>query len=178
MGMANLKFNIETIPGFTEVKKITPSSFDDHRGSLWTSATPNLGRTLLPAGLTFNHDKFARTYANVLRGIHGDQKSYKLVSCLAGKVFQVVVDAREESPTFLHWRSFVLGGECNQMILIPPRFGNAFLALDEDVVYHYKLAYTGEYSDADSQFTIAWDDPRLNIPWPNMSPILSMRDEG
>ena len=62
------------------------------------------------------------------------------------------------------------------MVLIPPGIGNAFYVNSEKATYHYKLAYHGEYVDADEQFTVPWDDPRINIEWPSRSPILSDRD--
>jgi dTDP-4-dehydrorhamnose 3,5-epimerase len=62
------------------------------------------------------------------------------------------------------------------MILIPPGMGNAFYVKSSSAIYHYKLAYSGNYIDADEQFTIAWNDPLLNIKWSTNDPILSKRD--
>ena len=62
------------------------------------------------------------------------------------------------------------------MVLIPPGLGNAFFVKSEFATYHYKLAYQGDYVDSEDQFTVAWDDPRINIDWPSKDPILSERD--
>lgn len=161
------------LPG---VKMITPSVFEESRGSIWTSYNSELLGDLLPAGLAFKHDKFSQSKANVLRGIHGDHQSWKLVSCIYGKIKQVVVDMRDSSDTYLEWESFDLGPQNRSMILIPPGMGNAFYVGSNSAVYHYKLAYPGDYIDADEQFTVPWNDPRLNISWPTDTPILSERD--
>ena len=110
----------KVLPG---VKIITPSIFEESRGAIWTSyGTDSIG-SLLPEGLAFKHDKFSLSNANVLRGIHGDHKSWKLVSCISGTIKQVVVDMRENSDTYLSWESFDLGTQNRSMILIPPRHG-------------------------------------------------------
>ena len=171
-----LEFSIvdsEVLPG---VKIITPSVFEESRGSVWTSYSTDSLNSLLPRELNFKHDKFSRSNANVLRGIHGDHKSWKLVSCIHGQIQQVVVDMRESSKTYLKWESFDLGNQNKSMILIPPGMGNAFYVSSNSAVYHYKLAYSGDYIDADQQFTVLWNDSRLSIKWQGNDPILSERD--
>ena len=63
------------------------------------------------------------------------------------------------------------------MVLIPPGFGNAFLVLSNRSVFFYKWSYEGEYPDVKDQFTIKWNDPRVNINWPIEKPILQLRDK-
>ena len=169
------EFELKKSDIFDDVKIISPSIFSEKRGEIWTSYTTSSVGALLPKGLSFVHDKFSKSNQNVLRGIHGDSKSWKLVSCLHGEILQVVVDMRETSKTFLKWEKFYLGSD-RSTILIPPGFGNAFLVLSETAIYHYKLAYDGKYIDADNQFTVSWNDPRLNISWPIDDPIISERD--
>ena len=163
----------DVLPG---VKVITPSVFEESRGSIWTSYRTDLLGSFLPGELSFKHDKFSQSNANVLRGIHGDHKSWKLVSCIHGQIMQVVVDMRASSKTYLKWESFDLGAQNRSMILIPPGMGNAFHVSSRSAIYHYKLAYSGDYIDADEQFTVSWNDPRINIKWPTNDPILSERD--
>lgn len=165
--------NSELLEG---VQIITPTVFDDSRGSIWTSYSTDLLSYLLPGDLLFKHDKFSKSDFNVLRGIHGDHKSWKLVSCIHGQVMQVVVDMRAFSKTYLMWESFDLGSHNRSMILIPPGMGNAFYVNSHSAIYHYKLAYHGDYIDADDQFTVPWNDKRFNINWPTSDPILSERD--
>ena len=155
---------------------ITPSVYDESRGSIWTSYNTNQIGSLIPEGLSFKHDKFSSSKYNVLRGIHGDNKSWKLVSCVYGSVLQVVVDLREDSSSYSAHECFNLGCDDHRSVLIPPGLGNAFYVKSSVATYHYKLAYQGAYADADEQFTVAWNDPKINIDWPSSDPILSERD--
>ena len=161
-----------------EISVFQHSKFSDIRGNLWTTYDKNIDITLKDmTGFNFVHDKFAINRKGVLRGIHGDFTSWKLVTVIHGKVLQAVVDCRPNSKTFLRYTTFELDHENPQSILLPPGFGNAFLSITDDCVYHYKLAYFGEYTDADQQFTYRWNDARIGIEWPTKRPILSKRDE-
>ena len=159
-----------------EVTIINPDIFNDSRGSLYTTFLKDKFENLLPQNISFVHDKFAVSKKNVLRGIHGDFFSWKLISCVYGKIFQVVVDNRKESKTYLEHFGLILDGSSPKSVLIPPGFGNAFQVLSDNAVYNYKLAYSGDYRDADEQFTLKWNDERISIDWPNNNPILSERD--
>lgn len=149
----------------------------DHRGSLFTTFHSDVFNQFIPEGLTFKHDKFSKSYNNVLRGIHGDTKSWKLVTAVYGKIFQVVVDCRPQSKTYLQWQSFEIDADKPKLILLPPGIGNAFYVMSQETIYHYKLAYEGEYFDANDQFTMKWNDSRLSILWPTTKPTLSDRDK-
>jgi dTDP-4-dehydrorhamnose 3,5-epimerase len=70
----------------------------------------------------------------------------------------------------------MLDDKSRDRILLPPGFGNGYLILSDSAVMHYKWAYDGEYPDVDQQFSLKWDDPRLNINWAIDNPILSKRD--
>ena len=159
------------------VKIITPSVHNDERGTLFTTFYQDVYSELIPNGLQFKHDKFARTIQKVLRGIHGDTKSWKLVTAVYGEITQVVVDNRVESPTYTKWEAFKISGIEPKLILLPPGVGNAFYVHSTEALYHYKLAYKGEYFDAEDQFTIKWNNPEIGIEWPDMDPILSERDK-
>lgn len=170
------KFNIIKSDLFCDVKVLTPTIHKESRGEIWTSYSTALLGSLVPSNISFKHDKFSESKFNVLRGIHGDHKSWKLVSCVSGTIMQVVVDMRPSSMTYLKWQSFELGPSNRSIILIPPGMGNAFYVSSISAVYHYKLAYDGDYIDADEQFTVSWNDPILDIPWPTIDPVLSKRD--
>jgi len=170
--------NIEVSNTLEDVKILTPSVSEDSRGNIWTSYTSEEIDTLLPADLSFKHDKFSMSKKNVLRGLHGDHKSWKLVTCVYGQICQVVVDLREDSPSYLQSHQFIIDSSKPQSILIPPGMGNGYFVISPTALYHYKLAYNGDYIDADQQFTIKWNDPRLKITWPTDNPILSNRDKG
>tara|TARA_R110002074_G_scaffold122067_2_gene256640 strand:+ start:1729 stop:2211 length:483 start_codon:yes stop_codon:yes gene_type:complete len=151
-----------------------PDVHTDYRGDLWT-----LWRhTDLEWGeLSFNHDKVSTSRKNVLRGIHGDNKSWKLITCLYGDIYFVMVDNRESSDTFMKWESITLNDRNRKQVLLPPGVGNGFLVMSEHSVFHYKWSYDGDYPDVDQQFTIKWDDPIVDVKWPIDNPILSNRDK-
>ena len=154
------------------------NSFNDNRGSIWTSYLKNEIEKFLPDDIIFNHDKFSKSKNNVLRGIHGDNKSWKLVTCIYGEIQQVVVDCKVGSGTYGKHQSFLLNENKFTSILIPPSFGNAYYVISNEAIYHYKIAYTGSYHDVKDQFTIKWDDPKFSIDWKfKNKPILSKRDE-
>ena len=114
----------------------------------------------------------------VLRGLHYDHKTWKLISCVYGKVFFVVVDCRKKSKNFLKSFSINLNAEDNIQVLVPPYFANGHLCLSKDCVFHYKLSYKGKYSDVKNQQNLKWDDIRLKINWPiKKNLIMSKRDK-
>ena len=144
-------------------------AFTDYRGDLYTTWK----NTDLDLGdMFFNHDKVSTSRKHVLRGIHGDNKSWKLVTCLYGEIYFVLVDNRESSDTFIQWDSMILSDRNRKQVLIPPGVGNGFLVLSDHSVFHYKWSYEGEYADVDEQFTIKWNDPMVGIEWPINNPIL------
>jgi len=156
---------------------IKPSIAKDERGNIWTSFVKDEIEKLLPDELCFKHDKFSQSKKNVLRGIHGDKKSWKLVTCVFGEIYQVVVDCRKDSDTYGFYDSFTICEKNQIMVLIPPILGNAYYVKSDKAVYHYKLAYKGTYYDANEQFSFKWNDPLFNIKWLTNNPILSDRDK-
>jgi dTDP-4-dehydrorhamnose 3,5-epimerase len=158
------------------VKIVIPSVAKDTRGTVWTSFLKEELNDLLPDNLSFIHDKFSESQNNVLRGIHGDEKTWKLVTSVYGEIYQVVVDCRKESDTYGNWQDFTISKDQQCSVLIPPGVGNAFYVLSQTAVYHYKLAYRDGYNDIENQFTVSWDDKNYNIKWPTDKPILSERD--
>lgn len=155
---------------FPEVKTYQPDSFEDFRGELYTLFKQE------DSDLVFNHDKVSVSKKHVLRGLHGDSKSWKLITCLAGEVMLVVVDNRENSPNYLKWDSIILTAKNRKSVLVPPMFANGHLVLSEEATFFYKWSYPGKYPDVDDQFTLKWNNPKIGIYWPISNPILSKRD--
>ena len=122
----------------------------------------------------FIQDDISVSTRNVLRGIHGDAETWKLITCLHGKFYLVVVNCDRESRSFGQWQSFVLSDANQYQVLVPPKYGNGHLVLSEKTIFHYKQ---NTYYNPQGQFTYKWNDPRLNIWWPIKNPILSQRDE-
>ena len=172
----SIEFDIQQSTEITGVYIFKPSISEDSRGNIWTSFLQDEVEELLPDDLYFKHDKFSTSKHNVLRGIHGDTKSWKLVTCVFGEIQQVVVDMRKNSPTYKQWQSFTINKNNQQLILIPPNMGNAYYVKSSEAVYHYKLAYDGDYIDADEQFSVSWNDDSIGIKWLSDNPILSNRD--
>ena len=160
-----------------DVKIFIPSVYNDLRGNIYTSYLSEEYDKFLPKRIKFNHDKFAESKYNVLRGLHGDTKTWKLVSCVYGELYEVVVDMRKDSPTYLKWEAFNLNSKEYKQVLIPPNFINGYYVKSEKAVFHYKLAYDGEYLDANEQITLKWNSPNLGIKWPCTNPILQERDK-
>lgn len=124
----------------------------------------------------FLQDNISCSFRNVLRGIHGDPETWKLINCLKGKVYVVIVDCDEESEDFGKWQSFVLSEKNMHQILVPPKFGTSHLVLSDDAALNYKQS-TYYNPEVLKQFTYRYDEPRFNIWWPIKNPILSQRDE-
>jgi len=158
-------WSINTMDKLSEVKVFTPSYFSDDRGDLWTIWKKN------NFNLEFNHDKVSVSKKNVIRGIHGDEKSWKLVTCLYGEIYFVVVNPKTKI-----WDHVMLTGENKKIVLVPPKYGNGQCILSNQAVFMYKWSYDGVYPDVEDQFTINWNDSSLNIDWPIDNPILSDRD--
>jgi dTDP-4-dehydrorhamnose 3,5-epimerase len=157
---------------FPEVTIYQPDIYTDFRGDLLTL----WNRDKFEPKLDFKHNKISTSRKHVLRGMHGDCKSWKLTSCLHGEMYFVVVDARPESANYLKWDSIILNDKSRKLILTPPRFAIGFLVLSDQALLNYMWAYDGAYADVDDQFTLKWDDSNINIYWPIDSPILSQRD--
>lgn len=159
-----------TLPG---VLKIERELFKDHRGIF---AVIYRKKWYVEAGIKteFVQENSSSSSKNVLRGLHGDPETWKLVSCTNGELYLVVLDYDRESPSFGKWESFVLTNDNGLQILVPPMHALGHLVLSDLATFHYKESEY--YTDGKNQFTVKWDDPRFNISWPIANPVLSDRD--
>ena len=156
-----------------KVLLIKPDVFEDHRGEYVEIYNEELYRKN-GIDIKFVQEDISVSTKNVLRGIHGDSETWKLISCLYGKFYFVVVNCDVDSEFFGKWQSFVLSDVNRLQVLVPPKHGNAHLILSEKAIFHYKQS---TYYDPTKQFTYKWDEPKFNIWWPIKNPILSQRDE-
>ena len=156
-----------------QVILIKPDVFEDHRGEYIETYNEKL-YVQHGINIKFVQDDISVSSMNVIRGIHGDAETWKLISCLYGKFYLVVVNCDKRSNEFGKWQSFVLSDRNMLQVLVPPMHGNAHLILTNKAIFHYKQS---TYYDPSRQFTYKWDDPVLNIWWPVKNPVLSMRDE-
>ena len=163
----------EIIPG---LRIVTPDVFRDFRGEY--VETFSAKRYDFDDGtgnkVVFVEDDISVSSKGVLRGLHGDPKTWKLVQCLFGEFFLVVADMRKDSLAYFKWQSFSLNDQNRMQVLIPAGCGNGHLCLSEKCIFSYKQSQL--YDGGASQFTIKWDEPKLNIQWPIKNPILSQRD--
>ena len=156
-----------------DVKTFSKDSFVDDRGELYT-----IWKDTDTPSINFNHDKLAISNQNVLRGLHTD-KSWKLITCLYGKIQLVVVNYNKESFDYLSWTDFIIDADSKEKlsVLVPPGFLNGHLILSEQAIFHYKWSYKGEYPDVKDQTSVLWSDPKIDINWLTKNPILSDRDK-
>lgn len=154
---------------------IKPGVFQDHRG-VYVETYNEADYDHAGIWMDFVQDDYSCSRKNVLRGIHGDDVTWKLVSCPYGGIYLAVADCRQEEPTFGEWDSFFLGGASGWQVLVPPGFGNGHLVLTNRAVFHYKQS---TYYNPDIQFSYRYDDPAFGIDWPLLEePVLSQRDRG
>lgn len=156
------------------VKYLTTDRFEDLRGEYGGVYDEAL---YAANGLTvkFVADQVSFSYRNVLRGLHGDTRTTKLVQCLHGTVYTVAADCDPDSPDFGKWQSFILSDKNHKQLWVPPMYGLGYYAQTETVVFTYKLSCS--LTPPEEQFTYRWDDPAFQIHWPGKTPILSLRDQ-
>lgn len=153
----------------------TPSPVRDQRGffSRTFDAAAFRQAGLDPDG--FAQDSLSRSRRGVIRGLHlrsGVGES-KLVRCSYGRIWDVVVDLRRDSPTFGRWEAFDLDGEQQQSIYIPAGCAHGFQALTDPADTAYRI---DRPHDPGEDVTIAYDDPDLAITWPLEAVLMSDRD--
>jgi len=154
------------------VKLVIPDRFEDHRGTYMELYDSENFKSITSE--TFVQDDISISRKGVLRGLHGDRRTTKIVTVLKGSGYALIADNRPESPTYKKWQSFTLSGQNGNMLFLPAGIGNSILALEDDIIYYYKQ--NTHFTDG-QQFTIKWDDPSWDFWWPIKNPILSMRDE-
>lgn len=154
------------------VKLIIPERFEDHRGSYIELYDSKNFEEITQE--KFVQDDISISRKNVLRGLHGDRRTTKLVTVLRGSGYALIADNRKDSPTYKHWQSFILSEQNKNMLLLPPGVGNSILALEDNIIYYYKQ---NTHFVGGQQFTIKWNDSEWDFWWPTKNPILSMRDE-
>ncbi|MQT92788.1 dTDP-4-dehydrorhamnose 3,5-epimerase [Pseudomonas helleri] len=168
-----------TIP---DVLIIEPTVYSDDRG--WFMESFNEERFVteieklgLEAPRPFVQDNHSCSKIGVLRGLHYQAEPHsqgKLVRVVQGAAFDVAVDIREQSATYLKWVGVELSASNSKMLWIPEGFAHGFLALQDDTHFLYK---TTDYYDKNSERSIVWNDPALGIDWPHLeSYIISSKD--
>jgi dTDP-4-dehydrorhamnose 3,5-epimerase len=151
-------FRGQNFEGFSSSKYNNIFSSESEK---WAEEKPN-----------FCVDSFSRSRKKVLRGFHGDTKTWKLIQVLYGTVLFAVIDTRKDSPSFNNCFSTILSLENKIQVLVPKGCVNAHLCLSDECVFHYKL--THEYVSQEDQIHVHWQSSE--VLWPVKNPIVSQRD--
>jgi len=147
--------------------------FEDERGSFRESFNiRDIQRIIGP--YEFVQDSHSISTKNVVRGLHYqiEHAQGKLVRCIAGEIYDVIVDLRKNSETFGKWVGFYLRPGPEQL-WVPPGFAHGFCAISDQVEVLYKVT---DYRYAEYERSLLWNDKTLNIYWGVSSPILSDKD--
>lgn len=158
---------------------IEPTVFEDDRGYFYEKFNEQKFEQLTGMNGHFVQDNVSRSSYGVLRGLHlqkGDMAQAKLVSCLEGRVWDVAVDLREDSPTFGRWFGVELSAENRLQFYIPRGFAHGFSVLSPTAVFAYKC---DNFYNKESEGGIIWNDAELGIDWklPMSDIILSEKDK-
>lgn len=161
----------------SDVVIIEPAVFSDERGWFMESFNQEsfnngLKALGLPTPDSFVQDNHSTSKRGVLRGLHYQEAPYaqgKLVRVVAGAVFDVAVDIRPESTTFLKWVGVELSCANRRMLWIPEGFAHGFIALEDDTQFLYK---TTNYYDKSSERSLLWNDSCIGIEWPAIKNII------
>ena len=160
-----------------DVKLIIPKVFNDERGFFLESFKKT---DFILNGIKdeFNQDNHSKSTKGVLRGLHFQafpKAQAKIVRCIQGKIFDVAVDLRKNSPTFKKWAGEILSAENKHMLYIPEGFAHGFVVLSDTAEILYKAS--NEYSKEHDR-GIRWNDPEINIKWNiDFEPVLSEKDK-
>ena len=156
---------------------IKPKIFKDDRGVFFESFNKEIFDNKVDSKINFVQDNQSLSSKGVLRGLHFQNPPHaqaKLVSVVKGSVIDVVVDLRKESKTYGNYILEELSEYNNHQLFVPKGMAHGFLTLEDNTIFSYKCSdfYHKEFEDS-----ILWNDPALNIKWPNSNPILSEKDE-
>jgi dTDP-4-dehydrorhamnose 3,5-epimerase len=153
---------------------LEPEAHGDERGFLLESYRAEAWAEL-GVETEFVQDNHSRSGEGILRGIHFQLApgQAKLVRCARGRIWDVAVDLRRDSPSFGRWEAHELDDQRHHQFYVPAGFGHGFCVLSEVADVHYKLS---TYYDPETERGIAWDDPDVGIEWPLADPQLSERD--
>ena len=158
-----------------EVILVEAQSFSDDRGFFLETFKESV---FISNGIDtkFVQDNFSHSIKGVLRGLHyqkNPKAQTKLVTVLRGKIFDVAIDIRKDSPTFGKWVGEILSENNHKLLCVPEGFAHGFYVLSEeaDVLYKVSQEYSPEHDRG-----IIWNDPEIDIDWPVDKPIISKKD--
>lgn len=158
-----------------ELKLIKPRIFSDDRGFFYEIYRQNLYKDS-GIEIPFVQDNISFSKIGTIRALHFQSHpgQAKLVSCIQGKIWDVAVDIRPDSPTFGKWEAVELDEENHHQFFIPLGFAHGYCVLSETATVHYKVS---SIYDPKHECSIRWNDPDIGVEWPIQFPCLSPRDQ-
>jgi dTDP-4-dehydrorhamnose 3,5-epimerase len=153
---------------------VEPEVFGDERGFLVETYSAR-GWRELGIEVEFVQDNHSRSSGGILRGLHFQTSpgQAKLVRCVRGRIWDVAVDLRRDSPTYRRWDGYELDDVRHRQLFVPVGFAHGFCVLSDEADVAYKLS---SLYDPATEAGIAWDDPDIGVDWPLADPRLSDRD--
>lgn len=157
-----------------DVLLIKPDVYRDERGFFMETYRRSWYREL-DLDVAFVQDNLSHSRRNTLRGLHYQirNRQAKLMMVPRGKILDVAVDLRADSPTFGHHVATELSDENKYQLFIPEGFAHGFSVLSEEVLVYYKCS---DYYNPDAERGVRWDDPELDIDWRVADPVISEKD--
>jgi dTDP-4-dehydrorhamnose 3,5-epimerase len=157
------------------LKRITPRVHQDSRGFFMQSYhAPSYGEAGIDC--TFLQDNHSRSVKGTIRGMHYQQDpgQAKLVRVVVGRIYDVAVDIRPDSPTFGRWEGVWLDAESHAQLFVPVGFAHGFCVVSDEAEVLYK---TSSVYDGATERGFAYNDPEVGIDWPIKEPLVSARDQ-
>jgi dTDP-4-dehydrorhamnose 3,5-epimerase len=161
----------------TDAFVLKPRVFKDDRGYFYESFNEKDFESLIGVKVDFIQDNQSYSSKGTLRGFHfqkGDAAQAKLVRVTKGSAYDVAVDLRPDSPTFKQWYGIEISGDNHLQFFIPRGFGHAFLALEDNTIFQYKV---DNYYSGLNDGGVKWNDEELAITWPKLKLELSEKDK-
>ena len=161
--------------------EITPNVFLDKRGYFLETWNQKRFNNLVNQNISFVQDNQSMSLKGVLRGLHYQTFPYgqsKLISVIKGTIYDVIVDLRKDSKTFMHWVGLELNDKLKNQFWIPEGFAHGFLTLTDFAIIQYKVT---NFWSKENEKTLLWNDKDIDISWPrdrlnNMDFLISEKD--
>jgi dTDP-4-dehydrorhamnose 3,5-epimerase len=161
---------------------IIPNIFFDSRGYFLESWNKEKFNKITSQNISFVQDNQSMSSRGVLRGLHYQLDPFgqgKLISAIKGSIYDVIVDLRRNSSTFMHWTGLEINDKIKNQLWIPVGFAHGFLTLSEKAIIQYKVT---SFWSKEHERTLLWNDSDIGIKWPsknfkNMNFLISDKDQ-
>ena len=145
--------------------QLVPEIFLDKRGYFLEAWNEGKLNRILKKKIHFVQDNESMSKKNVLRGLHYQLSPFgqdKLIRVIRGSIYDVIVDIRKDSPTFMEWTSLEISSEIKNQLWIPKGFAHGFLTLSDTAIIQYK---TTNFWSKEHERTLVWNDKDIKVDW-------------